>query len=149
MPQTDPKNIRPAGACAIVFDDTGRVLLHRRSDNGQWVIPGGAIEKDETAEAAAIREAKEETGYDVRALRLVGVYSNPADTTVQYPDGNVKVWVVVMFECRLIGGKPELSDETLEVGWFPPDKFPDNMRPSHIIRIRDALQKREAAFYPP
>lgn len=147
MPKTDPTNIRPAGACAIVFDNKGRVLLHRRSDNGQWVIPGGAIEKNETAEAAALRETKEETGYDVSARRLVGVYSIPKDTTIQYPDGNVTVWVVIMFECDIIGGKPELSDETLAVGWFPPDKFPENMRPAHVIRIRDALQKREAAFY--
>lgn len=147
MPQTRPEDIRPAGAGAIVFDGQGRVLLHRRSDNGQWVIPGGGIEKNETAEAAAAREAKEETGYDVRVFRLVGVYSNPEDTTIQYPDGNIKVWVVALFECELIGGKPALSDETLEVGWFAPDTLPEKIRPSHVIRIRDALKRREAAFY--
>lgn len=147
MPRTDPENLRPAGAGAIVFDDQGRVLLHRRADNGQWVVPGGAIEKDETAAAAAIREAKEETGYDVRARRLVGVYSDPADTTVRYPDGNVQVWLVVMFECELIGGAPALSDETLDVRWFAPAKLPKGLRQSHVIRIRDALRNRAAAFY--
>ena len=52
MPAPDPKRLRRAGACAVVLDDRGRVLLHKRTDNGRWALPGGAIETGETAEAA-------------------------------------------------------------------------------------------------
>ena len=56
-----PTSIRP-GACAIIFDDSGKVLLERRSDNGFWGLPGGAVEVGESVEQAVKREVMEETG---------------------------------------------------------------------------------------
>ncbi|MFC1601572.1 NUDIX domain-containing protein, partial [Candidatus Sumerlaeota bacterium] len=147
MPRTDPEKLRPAAACAIVFDEEKRVLLQQRSDNGLWAIPGGAIEAGETAAAAAIRETREETGYDVEVVRLLGVYSHPDDTTVRYPDGNSWEWVTVAFECRVTGGRPATSDETLDMQWYPTEALPSSLKPSHKSRILDALEGRQAAFY--
>jgi 8-oxo-dGTP pyrophosphatase MutT (NUDIX family) len=121
MAAPDPKRLRRTAACAIVLDDRGRVLLHRRTDNGRWALPGGAIETGETAHEAVVREVREETGFAVEVLRLVGVYSDPRHTTIAYPDGNVIAYVAVAFECRLVGGSPALSDETSAVEWFDPD----------------------------
>ncbi len=88
METLHPNHLRPAAACAVVFDEGGRVLLHQRSDSHQWAIPGGAIEIGETAQHAVVREVREETGYLVEVVRLIGVYSDPDQTTVTYPDGN-------------------------------------------------------------
>ncbi len=67
-------------ADAVVFDDTGAVLLIRRKNDpfqGQFALPGGFVEIGETTAAAALRELKEETGIEGSSPRLVGVYSDP------------------------------------------------------------------------
>ena len=94
-----------------------------------------------------VREVREETGYDVEVLRLVGIYSDPKETTIEYPDGNTKSWVAILFECRVVGGAPCLSDETTEVAWHAPESLPDDMRKAHVRRIHDALRKSVAALY--
>jgi mutator protein MutT len=147
MPTPDPSRLRRAAACAIVLDERGRVLLHRRSDNGRWALPGGAIEIGETAEQAVVREVFEETGYTVKVMRLVGVYSDPKHTTIRYPDGNVVSYVAIAFECAVTGGSPALSDETTAVQWFDPATLPPEFNPGHVPRLQDALARQAAAFY--
>jgi 8-oxo-dGTP diphosphatase len=74
-----PKTPLLAADC-VVFDARGRVLLVRRKNppfRGQYAIPGGFVEIGETVEEASRRELKEETGLEVGALRLVGVYADP------------------------------------------------------------------------
>src|SRR5450631_2258870 len=65
------------GVVAFVQDDQGNVLLQRRANNGQWVLPGGAIEPDEEPADAVIREVWEETGLTVIPQRIIGVYGGP------------------------------------------------------------------------
>lgn len=70
----------PVAADAVVFDDSGAVLLIRRKFppfQGQFALPGGFVELGETTEAAALRELKEETGIDGSSPLLIGVYSDP------------------------------------------------------------------------
>ena len=141
-----PRLLRPSVAAAV-FDGGGRILLHQRSDNGYWGLPGGALELGETLAAAVVREVAEETGYTVEVIRLVGVYSDPAHTVVQYPDGNSVQYVSALFACRVASGAPALSDETLALDWFAPDALPQPFVPNHVIRLRDALAGQQAAFY--
>jgi len=138
---------RPASAGAAIFDESGRVCLIQRADNRHWALPGGAIEDDETAAAAAVREVKEETGLEVKVLRLVGVYSNPGETAITYPDGTTRIWVSVLFECAVAGGeeKPQ-PDEVLRIEWHAPEALPDPMLPGHIVRVRDAALGREMLY---
>lgn len=77
------------GVGVIVRSDSGRILLEKRSDCGWWGLPGGRIEPGESVEQAAIRKVKEETGLDVEIIRLLGVYSEPAERIVTYPDNVV------------------------------------------------------------
>ena len=147
MSTPDFHKLRRTAACAIIFDEQGRVLLHRRTDNGRWALPGGAIEIGETADQAVVREVEEETGYRTEVIRLVGIYSDPRHTTITYPDGNVNAYVAVAFECRVAGGSPALSDETSAVDWFDPNILPDQFHPGHLPRLQDALSRQCAAFY--
>ena len=54
------------------------VLIERHFAPLGWALPGGFVEVGETVEAAAVREAREETGLDVELVELLGVYSDPA-----------------------------------------------------------------------
>ena len=132
--------------CAIIWDDTGRVLLTRRSDNGRWCLPGGAHESGESGEECCIRETLEETGLQVRVVRLVGVYTTPHRITI-YADGNRAQFFTLSFEAEAIGGTLGLSDETTEFGYFTPDEVRsmDVLEP-HVERIEDALLKRSEAI---
>lgn len=120
------------------------MCLVLRRDNRLWAIPGGAIEDNETAAEAAVREVKEETGLEVKVVRLVGVYSNPRDTAITYPDGNTRIWVSIGFECAVVGGaqRPD-PNEVLKIEWHAPDALPDPMLPGHVVRIRDAVLGRQ------
>lgn len=81
-----------------------------------WAFPGGIVEYGETVENAAIREAKEETGLDVRIERLIGVYSDPN----RDPRGH---YVSVCFLCEPVGGTLKTSEETKEVKAFTKEEL--------------------------
>jgi len=137
--------IRP-GVAAVIFQDE-RVLLQRRDDNGRWGLPGGSVEPGESVRTAVIREVREETGLDVEPLRLIGVYSDPANhQIITYPDGNVIHYVSSVFECAVRGGTLTCCDESLELAFFPPDALPADTLPISRIRIVDALTRRVEAF---
>ena len=135
------------GCSAFILDPMGeRVLLTRRADNGQWCLPGGAMEAGESLAETCIREVWEETGLSVRIIRLVGVYSTP-HRIVTYPDGNQ--WQIIShnFEAEVIGGNLTLSDETTEFGYFTPEEIADmDVMEHHREIIADALSRQEAAF---
>ena len=146
MPKPDPTRLRRVGTVAVVFDHEGRILLQQRTDSGRWCLPGGSVEVGETALQTVVREVREETGYEVEVIRLVGIYSAPDSTTVTYPNGDVVAYVTLAFECRLLGGQPLLSDETRAVDWFPPAQLPEPFLTCHAIRIQDALARQREAF---
>jgi ADP-ribose pyrophosphatase YjhB (NUDIX family) len=137
--------IRP-GVAAVIFEE-GRVLLQRRDDNRQWGLPGGAVEPGESVHAAIVREVREETGLEVEPLRLIGVYSDPANhQVITYPDGNVIHYVSSVFECAVRGGTLTCGEESLELEYFPPDGLPDDTLAISRIRIVDAVARRVEAF---
>ncbi len=132
---------------ALILNDDGQVLLQHRADNGYWNLPGGGLELGESLETALHREVMEETGLTVRVVRLVGVYSDPAITTMAYPDGRVLQYVTALFKCRVLSGQPRADHESLALGWFSPSALPEPFSPNHRSRIQDALTGLEAAFF--
>lgn len=135
------------GAGAVIFDETReRVLLTRRTDNSLWCLPSGAMDPGESIEETCIREVFEETGLQVRIVRMIGVYSSP-NRLITYADGNRWQVVGVSFEAEVIGGEMGLSDETTEIGYFSRAEMNTlPMMVHHLERIDDALKHEAAAF---
>jgi 8-oxo-dGTP pyrophosphatase MutT (NUDIX family) len=105
------------GCSAAIFDEQGRILLTKRSDNGQWCLPGGAVDPGETVAEACEREVWEETGLRVHVKRLIGIYSY-SDQLVVYPDGNKVQVVALHFEVEVTSGEAGLSNEVSDFGYF-------------------------------
>lgn len=103
---------------AIVFDDTGRLLLIRRGNppaQGQWSLPGGRVEPGEQWQDAVRRELQEETGLDGTVVRLVGEVRRDA------PDG--RIYVIHDYLLTVDGApEPQAGDDAQDAGWFTPDE---------------------------
>ncbi|MGI8588534.1 MAG: NUDIX domain-containing protein [Chloroflexia bacterium] len=135
------------GCSAAIFDAAGeRLLLTRRADNGQWCLPGGAMEPGESAAEACASEVWEETGLRVCLGSLIGVYSSP-NRIIEYPDGNRYHVVSLLFFAEPISGELAFSDETTEFGYFTSAEIAGlDLLPSHRERIPDAFARQEVAF---
>jgi ADP-ribose pyrophosphatase YjhB (NUDIX family) len=112
---------------AVIQDDRERVLLTRRREGDEWVLPGGSVETGEPPWEAVVREVFEETGLEVEVARLVGVYVKRRETDL-----------VLAFEASIVGGELRNSDERDAVEFFPPDRLPDETSGQDRERIDDA-----------
>lgn len=93
-----------------------RLVLVRRAispGHGLWVFPGGYVDRGEPLETAAIREAREECGLEVRLDGLVNLYSYPGRTPV-----------IIVYAATMTGGTLVHDEESLEVRAFGPDEIP-------------------------
>lgn len=128
------------GCSASIFDEAHeKILLVRRSDNEKWAVPGGYMDPGESFSEACEREVKEETGLDVQATHLLGVYTSP-HLLVEYADGNKYQLVVLHFEAEQIGGNLEVSDETTELAFFSKSEIP-------ILDMNELDRKRALASF--
>lgn len=111
-------------AVAILpWDDSGRLLLVRQSDTGQWGTVGGAVEPGESPQLAAVREAREEANVDVELLSVRAVLGGP-EYRIRYSNGDECAFSSVVFDARVIAGDPAPDgDETLETAWFGPTEL--------------------------
>ncbi|MEW6202748.1 MAG: NUDIX hydrolase [bacterium] len=102
-----------------IFVEGRLVLIQRRNPpfEGMWALPGGFVDVGETVEAAAVREAREETSLTVELVALVGVFSDPD----RDPRGHT---VSVVFLAKPIGGTLRAADDARAVQIFQPDSLP-------------------------
>jgi ADP-ribose pyrophosphatase YjhB (NUDIX family) len=107
------------GAEAAVFDGEGRILLVRRSDDGLWCLPCGWVEPNESPEEAAVREAREETGLDVKSGYLVGVFTRKPG--MGYGPHTA---VAIIYLCEVLGGTLRGSHEAAEVRYWRIEEVP-------------------------
>lgn len=119
----DPIQVRPT-AGVVLRDDVGRVLLMRRAAEDTWGILGGGVEPGESWAQAALRECREETGWDARIDGLLGVYSDPATQVHRYPSGALRQFVGVVFLATAKTCLGERDAEATELRWVTPNNIP-------------------------
>ena len=145
-PTAPPANSLVPAASVVVVDDDGRILLHRRTDNDKWALPGGVMEIGESIAGCALREVREETGLEVELLGIVGLYTDPGHVFA-YDDGEVRQEFSICFRARPTGGSLARSEESHEVRFFKPADIDDlPMVPSIRLRITDYLKDDEPAI---
>ena len=104
----------------IIRDDRDQIVLVRRAIEpgyGKWVFPGGYVDRGEEVQAAALREAREETGLEIRIDHLINVFSYPG-----------RAPVIIVYAATMTGGCLACDDESLEAKFFTAEAIPwDNL----------------------
>ncbi len=116
----------------------GQVLLVRHTYTDGWYMPGGGVQRGETMDAAARREAAEEVGAELHDLRLVGVFSSFKELK---SDHNI-LFVSTDFS---VGRKQDR--EIAEARFFPLNALPDGLWPGHRRRLEELLAGRDSPRY--
>jgi len=117
---------------AVIIEE-GEILLIKRGIEpfkGMWALPGGHVDYGEMTDAAAVREAKEETDLDVEIIKLIGVYSDPK----RDPRGHS---VGVAYLCKAKKGQANAGDDAAETWWFPLKDLPE-LAFDHAKMVEDA-----------
>ena len=125
------------GVRALVTDAEGRILLIEHTYVPGWHLPGGGVDRGETAEAAVARELVEEAGIRLTERpRLVSLHANEAN----HPGDHV-----LLYRCGAWEACPATSrGEIHAVGWFAPDALPPQTTRATRARIREALDGEAA-----
>jgi 8-oxo-dGTP pyrophosphatase MutT (NUDIX family) len=126
-------DVRVTVTCSLVIEQDGKLLLVQEADPdiyGLWNQPAGHVEPGETFEECALREAREETGYDVEMTGIQGVYY---DSAAGDEDMNI------CFRARPLGEpRHPLADDVLGIRWFSRDElvaFPrEQLRHTRTLR---------------
>ena len=125
-----PRGPAPTADVVILLPGDRLVLVERRYPPPGWALPGGFVEVGETMEAAAVREAKEETGLDVELLDLVGLYSDPRRDPRSHTV--TAVWL------GRADGEPVGGDDAARARAFSWDALPSPLAFDHAEILRDA-----------
>jgi len=105
---------------SIVQNAAGEIVLIRRTDHGNWSLPGGAVDLGESLGHAAIKETLEETGI-TRLTGVSGLYPDPRHV-LEYPsNGEVGQELSIVFTAEAIDGEPTPSSESSHVEWIAVD----------------------------
>ncbi|QDP97678.1 NUDIX domain-containing protein [Microlunatus elymi] len=136
------------GVKSVVFDrreDPSRVLLGKRSDNGQWHLPAGMMEPGEQPAPALVREVLEETGVVIEIDRLISVLTLPRSA---YPNGDQVQFLSCAFRAHYVSGDARVADdESLEVGWYDLDRARRMLGPADRESIELALPLEGPPFF--
>jgi ADP-ribose pyrophosphatase YjhB (NUDIX family) len=133
----------PKTGCSVAaFDDAGQVVLIQRSDNKRWALPGGYAEIGSPPSVNALREFKEETGFDAELERLVGIYDNKRFASVAPYQ-----FYICLFRARITGGAAATSPETIDVRLVDVADPPADMSELQRTMVRDAARPSDRAVY--
>lgn len=138
-PSAPTANSIVPSANVVVTDDAGRILMIRRSDNGNWAVPGGAMDVGESITQTAVRETLEETGIHCRINGLVGIYTDPRHVIHYTSNDEVRQEFSIVFTAQYLSGDPTPSDESREVVWVPRHEVAD-------LQMDRSMRRRVEAY---
>jgi ADP-ribose pyrophosphatase YjhB (NUDIX family) len=120
---------------AAVFRDGDGILLVKEAEDGGWSLPGGWADVGESAADAAVREVREESGYRVRAVRLISAYDRDRQGHPPIPYHVYKL----VFLCEILDDHPSRAVEAEGVEFFGEDELPElslsRVTPTQIRRF--------------
>ncbi|CRX38153.1 NUDIX hydrolase [Estrella lausannensis] len=137
------KVMEPKASFGIVLSqDKKQLLLVKRKDVPIWVLPGGGVDPDETPGNAAVREVLEETGAVCSVVRAIAIYSpRGAFTETTY-----------LYELEEVNPSKRnliLTEESVDVGFFPLDKLPSPFFSIHLQWLNDAMTSSDGVIEKP
>jgi ADP-ribose pyrophosphatase YjhB (NUDIX family) len=139
-PQAPKANSLVPSVNVVVVNDAGELLMIRRTDNGNWALPGGAIDLGESVAQAAVRETLEESGIECSVTGIIGIYSDPRHVILYTSNGEVRQEFSIVLTARALSGQPTAGSESSEVRWVPTSQIPRYaMARSMRSRINDYL----------
>jgi len=115
------QNSKPT-ASTLIVNDQNQILLGKRAgepEKGNWDVIGGFLELGEDPQVGAIREAKEETGYDVEIVGDLGIFMD------LYSDEKIPT-LNIGYVAKVIGGTEQAQDDIAELKWFDQNSIPEN-----------------------
>lgn len=113
----------------IIEMDSGIVLIERRNEPFGWALPGGFVDYGESLEAAAVREAREETSLEVSGLRLLGCYSDPGRDKRMHTISTVYI--------AKAHGIPCAADDAINIAVYKLDSLPEQLCFDHAQILAD------------
>jgi ADP-ribose pyrophosphatase YjhB (NUDIX family) len=128
------RNPVPTVDIIIEYKDQGLVLIERANPPPGWALPGGFVDYGESLEAAAIREAREETGLTVTLLGQFHTYSDPRRDPRQHTITTVYV--------AQGAGLPKAGDDARRLAIFPPEQLPAVLAFDHSLILSEYLKVR-------
>lgn len=120
-------------ATGIIYDEERGILLEKRTDTGDWCVPGGAIELGESLEDALRREVKEETNLDIFSPKFFDIRAN---VHMVYPNRDEVYYTDVVYVIRDFSGELKPDAESSELEFFGLDNLPDEIMPTQIDYIK-------------
>lgn len=112
----------------LILAHEDAVVLVKHTYQRHWYLPGGGVQKGETLEEAAQREAAEELGAELTNLRLFGVYTNFYENKNDH---------VVVFSCDTFSYSGQSDHEIAEINMFKMNALPDDLSPGSRRRIQE------------
>jgi ADP-ribose pyrophosphatase YjhB (NUDIX family) len=126
----------------VVVNDAGEILLIRRTDNGTWAVPGGAIDLGESVAQAAVRETLEESGIECAITGIVGIYSDPKHVILYTSNGEARQEFSIVLAARAVRGQPTPSSEStaFDLGVSkrspPLPRLDERLRDPYVTRVK-------------
>lgn len=118
---------------AAIFKDNKILLVHE--NNGTWSLPGGWCDVLESVRSNVEKEAREEAGLDVRAVKIISIQDRNKHNKPVYAYGVCKVFVL----CEAVGGEFTENIETTETGYFSLEDLPPDLAEEKTNREQIAM----------
>lgn len=131
--QTQPRN--PFCTVDVIIEiEGGIILIKRKNPPSGWAIPGGFVDYGESLEDAVRREAKEETGLEVKLIRQFHTYSDPKRDPRHHTISTIYI--------ATASGEPKAGDDAKEVGIFNKDSLPKEIAFDHRQILEDYFNNK-------